>query len=164
MKTDAKTIKLILATIFIAQFAYFYPSLPESVAIHFNAAGLADNFTSRQNYFLLELALLAFAFFFAKINSAFVNVLPVSLINMPHREYWLADERRAATLKILEDYFGWLSAAMLAFFIALNQLTIDANFRDPVRLSDGFWFVLAGFLVFIAFWMYKFITRFNKLT
>ena len=163
MKNLSKTIKLFLAAIFIGQTAYFYPLLPETVAIHFNARGFADDFTSKENYLFFQIGLMLFAWFFAKVNAFLINSLPISLINMPHREYWLAEDRRDATFKILQNYFDWLSTAMLAFFIGLNQLSTEANFREPIVLSGNFWFVLAAFLIFIAAWMYKFVGRFNKL-
>ena len=143
--------------------AYFYPLLPETVAIHFNARGYADDFTSKENYLFLQIGLMLFAWFFAGIGKFLIDVLPNSLINIPHREYWLAEERRAATFEILQNHFDSMSAALLAFFIGLHQLSIEANFREPVALSANFWVLLTAFLIFIALRMYKFVGRFNKL-
>lgn len=163
MKNLARKIGFLTAAAFVAQMIYYYPILPETVAVHFGASGYADNFTSKANYLLLQIALMLFGLFFSSVQRVFINVLPHSLINIPHREYWLADERRDATLKILQKYFDWISVALLGLFVGINQLAIEANFRNPIKLSDDFWFVLGAFLVFMAFWMYKFMRQFNKM-
>lgn len=156
-----RQIALFLTAVFISQISYYYAVLPDPVATHFNSEGVADGFMSKQANLFFDLGLLVFAFFIPQLNTFFIAKLPVSLINLPHREYWFADERRAETLKVFKTFFEWLSVAMLALFISINQLLIEANLnRQP--LSDKFWFALGGFLLFMAVWLYKFITRFNQ--
>lgn len=156
-----RQITLFLTAVFISQISYYYAILPDSVATHFNHEGVADGFMSKQANLVFDLALLIFAFFIPQLNTFFINKLPLSLINLPNKEYWFAEERRAETLKVFKTFFEWLSVAMLALFISINQLTIEANLhRQP--LSDKFWFALGGFLFFMAVWLYKIITRFRK--
>lgn len=156
-----RQITLFLTAVFISQISYYYAVLPDPVATHFNHEGVADGFMSKQADLFFNLALLMFAFFIPQLLTLFIAKLPASLINLPHKEYWLAGERRADTLKVFKTYFEWLSVAMLALFISINQLVIEANLhRQP--LSGKFWFALGGFLLFMAVWLYKFITHFRK--
>ena len=56
-----------------------------------------------------------------------IGKMPERLINMPNKDYWFADERRAETMDIIQHFFEWFSAALLALFIGINQLVFRAN-------------------------------------
>lgn len=156
-----RQIALFLTAVFISQISYYYAALPDPMAVHFNHQGVADRFMSKQANLFFDLGLLFFAFFIPQLNIFLISKLPVSTINLPNREYWFAAERRAETVQTFKIYFEWLSVAMLALFISINQLTVEANLGNQ-SLSGKVWFALGGFLLFMAVWLYKFITRFNK--
>jgi hypothetical protein len=85
----------------LLQNAWYYPRLPEQVAIHFNASGKADSWASKSHATFLMLGLQIFLPSFLLLTSQLSRSLPIQWINLPHREYWLAPERREATLWIL---------------------------------------------------------------
>ena len=157
-----RQISIFLAAVCASQLVYYYQILPQSLAIHFDANGVADNFVSKQIYLLISIGLIFFGLFFSFINNSIIKLLPHSLINMPHREYWLAKERREETFRIVKKFFDWLGAAILALFVCINQLSIEANLSAEKVLSNKFWYILGAFLIFTAIWTYKFTTRFSK--
>ena len=56
-----------------------------------------------------------------------VGYVPVSFINLPHRDYWLAPERRRATSAVMLRFGLWLACLMVLFFTALYGLVVQAN-------------------------------------
>jgi len=158
-----KTILIFLAAVFVSQIVFYYPILPDTVATHFNAQGKADGFMYKHNFAVFEGVLLIFILSLPYWNLALMNIMPSSLINMPNRDFWFAEERREATLKTLKTYFEWLSVALLTMFIGINQLAIKANLGEDKILSGKFWIVLGAFLLFIVVWTAKFYKRFRRI-
>lgn len=156
----SRIILFFLIGIFVAQCVYYYPNLPEKMASHFNASGEPDGFMSKQGYFgllggILGLLILEFTFL-----PWIIGKMPKQLINMPNKEFWFAEERRAETLNIIRQYFEVFSAALLALFIGINQLAIRANLTGE-NLSSQSWLILGAFLIFVIGWLIKFYRRFR---
>ena len=82
-----------------------------------------------------------------------LRLLPASLINVPHRDYWLAEPRREASLRRLGAWMAWLAVGMTALVVGVNELVLRANLgRAPLHTP----LFLAGLAVFMAFmlgWM-----------
>jgi len=136
--------------------------LPERVGTHFGAGGGADGWMSRDGY---RLYMLAFVLLFVPFIVAMIGVLPrlfPRFVNLPHREYWLAPERRDATLAFLTGHgcgFGVLTLALLA---GVHWLLLDANRASPPQLATApFVALLATFLVLLAVWMAALFRRFR---
>lgn len=122
--------------------------LPPRVASHFNLAGDPDGWMTRGAY-LATIAVVAVlpALLMAGLAWLLPSV-PNSLINLPHKEYWLSAERRAATLAHLQQRINSIPAMMVLFAIGLHLLIVQANRQVPARLSNTGIFVLAGLLIF----------------
>ncbi|MCX6924350.1 MAG: DUF1648 domain-containing protein [Verrucomicrobia bacterium] len=139
------------------------PLLPERVATHFAANGQPDGWMSRSGYlnFIagmgigLPLFILAITFL--------SRFFPVSLVNVPHKEFWLAPGRREVAQEFLFDRSLWLACLMVLFFGALHYLTVVANRSEPVRLPSQLCFpVLLVFLAAIILWVIALYRRFPK--
>jgi hypothetical protein len=138
-------------------------SLPSVVASHFDAAGTADAFMSRSAYrdtlLLLALAiplLLAFLPLAATVKSGVK-------LNLPHRDYWLAPERRAQTLAFLCAHGLWFAACVALFLAYVHWLVVEANRLDPPRLSTGAMHAgLAAFFIALIAWLAVLHRRFRK--
>src|SRR5688500_1481613 len=90
-----------LAPLAIALFAYAaflvglaatYARLPERMASHFDASGVADGWMTRDAYVWFMVGVVTFVSL--TMNAAFgsVRFLPNAVINIPRRDYWLAPE------------------------------------------------------------------------
>lgn len=145
----------ILVLVFIGQIAYFYPQLPATIASHFDASGQANGFASKITFFVFEAILLAILLTMFLSLPKLISKLPDSSINLPNKDYWLSPERRGQTFASFGHFFGWLSAAVVAPFIAINQIVLTANVmkKDPNPLSFGIclgvFFALDAVLVFV---------------
>ena len=156
---------LALTLLALLELAYFYPRLPETVASHFNAAGQADGWSSKDAFVRFNALFIgAFAALFWGISWLMAR-LPVDLINMPNREYWLAEERRAATLCTIQQQMEWLGVATLLLLIAILQVSIVASLMPGAEMpAAAMWLPLAGFLIFMVLWTAAFIGRFYRKT
>src|SRR5947207_13752518 len=73
---------------------HFLRRLPEKIATHFDGSGVPNGWMPRDALGSFDFIFLVFVLAVV-IGSAFlIRVLPVSLINVPHRDYWFAPERR----------------------------------------------------------------------
>ncbi|HKE00149.1 MAG TPA: DUF1648 domain-containing protein [Planctomycetota bacterium] len=125
--------------------------LPSRVASHFGADGHADGWMSRDAFVSVSIGVLAFlgALFLGLAYG--IPLLPISLINIPHREYWLATERRRATLDAVTKMLLAMGVVTTALLCGVFKLTIDANLETEPRLDGTEWSLLAGFaVVFVA--------------
>ena len=152
---------IILIAVGIAQVVYFMDVLPEPVATHFDHAGRPDGWSSIGTVLALNVAMpmvIAALFWFVP---HLLRRLPDDRINLPRKEYWLAPERRAATLDWMVRHVLWFGAATLAFLIAVFGLVLRANLVNPPRLSvTAFWILLGGYLALMVAWCTSLIRRF----
>jgi hypothetical protein len=137
--------------------------LPPVVASHFDAAGNADAYMSRGGY----------AAFMAGLSLA-LPVLVVCLpnvmlrrgsrwINLPHRDYWLAPERREATVDYLCRHNAVLGALVTGFLGYVHGLVLQANSVLPPRLSAHWLIVgMAAFVAVLTIWSVQLLRRFRR--
>jgi len=141
------------------------PSLPERVASHFGASGMANGYMSRDGY---RIFIIAFAVGAPLFVVAVVGLLPRAFpgaINLPDRDYWLAPERRDDTLGYL---FGWACSlgSLLALFIAaIHSAVMVANAYEPPRLPGTlFVILLVAFGVGMLVWVVALMSHFRRRT
>jgi uncharacterized membrane protein len=153
---------IVLATAAAFVFATGW-SLPPTVASHFGPGGVADGFMSRQGYVTFMLAMMVgMAVLFVWVPR-FLRLLPAASFNLPNRDYWLAPERRDATLDDLEGRLRWLACAVLALLAYVHWLVVQANaIQPPVLPQQEFLVGLGGFLVAVTAWIVLFLERFRR--
>lgn len=149
-----------LIAVFVSQCVYYYPNLPPEMASHFGANGAANGWMSKEFYFAFMAFVLGLIVFEFTFLPKLIEKMPLSLINMPNREFWFSDENRAETIEIIRHFFEWFSAALLGLFIGINQLVIRANLTHE-NLSSNSWLILGAFLIFVVVWLIKFYRRFR---
>lgn len=137
--------------------------LPELVASHFGAGGAANGFMPRGQYmgFMLALVLAvpSLIFFAGRLASS----VQVRFINLPNKQYWLAPERRAATLMSLGRRGVWAAYGTLATLCAGHWCIVRANVEHPPRLEQGpFIGILSLFLLALLTGMLVVVGRFFR--
>lgn len=157
----SRIILYFLIGVFLAQAVYYYPNLPEMMASHFNGAGEPDGWMSKRNFFLLEGVILLVIILEFTLLPWLIGKMPDSMINMPNKQFWFAEERRAETLSVIRNSFEWFSISLLALFTAVNQLVFRANINRENLLSAEMWLILGAFLIFVILWLIKFTRQFR---
>ncbi len=163
-----RVVSLLFPITLVGVFIYLLtttPSLPERVASHFGANGLANGYMSRDGY---QVFILAFALGIPLFVVAMVGLLPRAFpaaINLPDRDYWLAPERREDTLGYL---FGWacsLGSLLSLFIAAIHAAILVANAYEPPRLPGTlFVILLVAFGVGMLVWVAALMSHFRRRT
>jgi uncharacterized membrane protein len=133
---------------FLGYWAWSRSQLPERVATHFNAHGEPNGWMSRSTHqtFMLVFGL-ALPLFIVVLSYA-TRFLPPFLVNVPHRNYWLAPERRRETSNYLVLHSLWLACLAVCFVIGLQFSIVHANNQEPPHLSMPM--ILAVVVPFLA--------------
>ncbi len=138
--------------------------LPAVVASHFGPGGAANGFMGKGTYEVFMLALVVGVPALVAFSPRLLRNMPPKLVNLPHRQYWLAPERRAATLKSLSSLTLWFAMALAVFLSFCHWLVVCAHATQPPELP-GIWF-FAGLGLFSAFtlsWVLVLFRRFGRL-
>ncbi|HEV8255583.1 MAG TPA: DUF1648 domain-containing protein [Casimicrobiaceae bacterium] len=138
-------------------------ALPERVASHFGPGGHANGWMTREAYLIVVLAA---ATLLPLVIVALVAALPRAFprgINLPNRDYWLAPERRDATLGALAG-FAWAFACLLTLFVAgMHWTIVDAHASAPPQLAEAaVHLLMAGFVAAVAAWIITLYLRFRR--
>lgn len=136
--------------------------LPERVAVHFGADGVPDDWGSNRTTGLLMIALYSVLFAMLYLTPWLVARLPPRWVNLPHRDYWLRPEHRAAAVERLVPLLDRFGAALFGFLFYVGVLTLRANLAQPVRLDErAFLFGLAAFLGYTLYWIFALVRAFR---
>jgi hypothetical protein len=74
--------------------------------------------------------------------------LPASLINLPHKEYWLQPEKREETFLTLSLFMSVLACFLLLFLSYVHWLVIQANKLQTPAMS--IMNILVGMVIFLS--------------
>lgn len=136
--------------------------LPERVATHFNLAGRADGWMSRSAHVgwalaggLVVPAIVVGAMFMTRFVSD-------DSVNLPHKEYWLAEGRRAETMDYLLRHAIWLGCWVVLLFVGLQYLVVEANGRRPPGMSASLGWVIGTFAAGAIAWVVALARHFAR--
>ena len=92
--------------------------------------------------------------------------IPVSFVNLPHRDYWLAPERRRVALAILLRYSLWLASMTVLFITGIHRLIVQANQPGQAPHLSGLGIALVAgiFLAGTGVWVVLLLRHFSKIT
>jgi uncharacterized membrane protein len=162
MKHPRLLLLVALCLLSLGQAAWYYPQLPGLVATHFDLAGQADGWMPRAYFFQSQVVfMLGFTAFFAVLAFAAAQ-LPDSLIQLPHKEYWLDPRQRGETRWQITTMILSSGCGGLAFLLFLHQRIHQANLDASHHLTPSFGVVLITALVLIAGPLFPPLRRFWK--
>jgi len=163
MKTPIKPMHAWIAIVLLhtAQTIYYCPRLPALVAQHFGADGRANGWASRDAFFILSWTILLGVSAIFMLTPRMLRRVPVSLINLPNKDYWLAPGRKEESFNFLERQMEWMGVLTVAFLALVLHLAIRANLNPERRLENGpFIILLIGYLLAAGCWIVRLYRRF----
>lgn len=122
--------------------------LPEVVASHFGASGVANGFMPRALYLRFTLVLVVALPLAVVFLPTLALSHPKARINVPNREYWLAPERRAETIAFLRRHMRRFGSMLVVFLCYVHWLVTRANDVIPPTLSSAW--LIGGLVVFVG--------------
>lgn len=157
------TVLLLLAALAAAQMLHYHPLLPDSIAVHFGASGEPNGWSGKTEFVMTYGATEALVVLLGIGLALTLSRIPASLVNIPHRQHWLAPERRDDTVVFLSTQIVWMEAVTLGFLMAIAQLVFTKNLGDtPPRLSGDFWYLLVAFVGTMLWFVLRIVLRFRK--
>jgi uncharacterized membrane protein len=154
---------VVLAFVGFLQARRFAATMPPVLATHFGGSGAPNGWQTQSQFFVLEVVLLGVCLLLAFGIPRLIGALPISLVNVPNKEYWLAPERREDTIAFFKAQFAWFGCGVLAFLLVVNQLVYDANQTNPRQLNNtAFVIAMIVFLAFVGIWTVRLILHFSK--
>jgi hypothetical protein len=92
-----------------------------------------------------------------------IGAMPVSLINLPNKEFWLGPERREETLLYIRAWSAWFGCGLLTFLLFVMELAFRANLQTPPRFNNSaFVPALLAFVVFDTIGLVSLIVHFSR--
>jgi len=153
----------VIVFIAMAKSIYDYPMLPDRLASHFAASGIPNGWMMKPPFFALYALLVVVSAAVGFLVPRAIATSSDSRTHLPHKEYWLAPERRVETFAFFRRHFAWYGCALLLTEVLAIELAIQANFHSPPRLPAGpLLFLIAAFAVFNLFWTVRIFRRFSK--
>ncbi|MFA7228959.1 MAG: DUF1648 domain-containing protein [Melioribacteraceae bacterium] len=151
-----------LVVISIALPVFYYSSLPDQIASHFDFNNEADGWMNKESFLVLQISvtLLLAAMFFA--ISFFLPKFPDSAVNLPNKEFWLTGGRREESMRTMQNFFYWIGNLTLGFLIVTFQEINSVNLSGGDKISSNIWIYLIIFLVSISFVIIKMFLHFNR--
>ncbi|HEX5854318.1 MAG TPA: DUF1648 domain-containing protein [Thermoanaerobaculia bacterium] len=148
-----------LVLLSLVEAARQWSSAPDRVPSHFDAAGRPNAWSSRDEFFTLQVGVTLGVAALLIGMPWLLKFTPTSLINLPNKSYWLAPERREETMDRLASYFDVFASATVLLLLAVFELTSLAS-RGGGLSTNFFLPVLVSYLVFSAGWTVALIRAF----
>lgn len=139
-----------------------YCFLPDTVASHFHSGGVPNGFMTREEYVMLFVCLDLFVAAMFYSLPVLIKKLPVVVINLPNKEYWLSTENKERTIIKLKPFVYECGAVTLLFLLLCSVLGFTANQNVPRVLNEMT--VLTGmslYVIYIIVWCVKFVKAFQ---
>jgi uncharacterized membrane protein len=138
------------------------PQLPPTVASHFNSAGHANAFMSRDGYtrFILCVAVGLPITVVAIMTAVYSRATEMKL---PNRDYWLAPQRIGRTRAFLVAHGAWFGSLLVILGCFVHWQELSANRFEPPHLSSAtFAAGLIAFLIATAVWVAVLMFAFRR--
>lgn len=161
MRTIPRIVFIIALLLCIGHAAYYYPLLPDRVASHFGASGQPDAWSDKRSFvkvYLIAVGLVAVLF---SGMGPLLRRVPVSLINMPNKDYWLSPERRQKTIDRLSGQFLWPGSATLLLLLDIFHQSFRVHLGKAPALEHPVASIVV-YVVFIVIWNIGLIAKFKR--
>lgn len=148
---------LVLTSAALAYFIYYGQWFPPLMAVRFTAAGDPAAWMDRIKFIVIGTSV-SFMLppFVVALMGVLPRALPISIVSLPNKKFWLAPERREATLTRLL-YFGlWFGSLLQAFLLSVWILIGRSNPAGQVAHAvPGQATLTAGFLLAVIVFLYR---------
>lgn len=157
----SRAVGVLLLVATVAQAAWYYPRLPMRVASHFDVGGQVNAYMAKQDFLKVQLVVVALLSLIFLVIPVLIGRLPTSMINLPNKEYWLAPERRAQTMGMIQGHLIGFGDVMLLFLFVVFGDAMRASLMPEPRLPNRIWTLLAVLGAFSIGWTVYLLRRFR---
>ena len=149
MKTFWKILWVGSLVYLLVLFGLSYSQLPDRMASHFNAQGVADGWSSKQTFYLILIPLMIFFNLLPFLSRWLINKAP-QWANIPNKKYWLSSAaNKKIMMSMMDDMMIMITAMLNVMFIVMFQYTYDVNIHGSARFSFYWMFLPVGLIIVI---------------
>ena len=130
-----KVFYVIVLLICLFEIARLWNIVPPQMAAHFDIHGNPNHFVSKAEFFWYQIQTVVILMIVSLLPHVLFLVLPVSLINIPNRAYWLAPERRKETVSRLSSFVALTFGVILLAVQAAFEISAYANLQSPISFN-----------------------------
>ena len=153
---------VIVLLICVFEAARLWSITPAQMAAHFDILGNPDRFVPKAEFFWYQIQTMLVVVIVSLLPQILFLVLPVSLINMPNREYWLAPERREGVMDRMSSFAAMMFGIILLTIQAGFEISAYANLRTPILFNARLMLmVMAASFIAIGVLLFQLITSFR---
>lgn len=145
----------------MAQAIWYYPQLPEKVASHSGPSGQPDAWSTKKFFITIYILTTGGCALILFLISFGLPKIPVSLINLPKKDYWLSLGRRKKTFEFLSQYFLWFASATLIFLLDMFQQSFQVHLGKAQSLPHPL-LSLGLYTGFTVVWSIGMVIKFKK--
>jgi uncharacterized membrane protein len=138
--------------------------LPDEVPLHFDGSGDPDHWGSRTEALVTMGAVGLLLALVLGGTAALTERMPVSLLNVPHKDWWTATPDREQRMRQMmrTDLYALGAATMLLVALAVVGTVVAARSDEPA-LGPFVYVGLGCYLVFVAAWtVWSLRTRYRR--
>ena len=163
---DSRLPKLVFVIMAAAAAVYFsssYAKLPETVATHFSRNGTPGNWQPKSvlMWTLVAATVVPAVLIFGV--PAIVRALPVAVVNVPNKDYWLSGDRAEQTQEFLAGWFGWFGCVVFLLMLYVFNFVVLWNLHPGDRRdADSLAWGIGGFGLFTVVWVLRLIVHFVR--
>ena len=150
------------AALCVAQALRYAPLLPRRMASHFGPGGTPNGWMPREIFIKLDIGVVGFLTLMLLSASFKFRSLDPAKMRLPNRDYWMAPERREATVEFLSGYFLWFGAATLLLMLDVFRQVFLFNLGASKALDHPLT-SLGVYVAFVIAWIAGFQLRFRKI-
>ena len=163
---DMKAVRIIFIfaiILAVAEGLYFYPLLPDRIAVHFNAAVTANGWGSKTGFFqMFGVVIVLIAILFGGFG-LLIRLIPDALINLPNKDYWLAPERREETRDRIAGQLLIMGTMTMLLLDGVLFVSLKANLAPtPALPSEWMWGMLIAYALGNIIWTVKMLLSFCR--
>jgi len=145
----------------VGQALYQYGRLPPLVASHFAASGRPNAYMPRAGFLAFDIGIVVFMCLALTLSIRSARNRSPELLNLPHKVYWLAPERREETLSSLESRLLLFGAATFVLLLEVFHQVFEFN-MGVTKTLDHPLTSLGVYTAFVVVWVAFFVRRFNR--
>lgn len=133
--------------VYAAVLVWAWTVLPDRVPVHWSGSDGPDRVVGRDRA-VVEFGLVgaAMVLFFAALAGGMPR-MPMTMVNVPHKEYWSREEHQPEVRRRLAADMWFFGAVVLGFLtLSVLQIVRVADAPEP-RLGPLFWVAFVGVVV-----------------
>ena len=158
--------KAAVALVFLATiifYALWYPHLPDMVPSRFGHGGAVNQQMARNSFVSLMGGItLGILVGFSILLPLLIRVMPISMINVPYREYYMSGDRRESTIAKLTDMVRWTAIVTALLLLSISHLSFEVATEVRNTISPYFGIAFTIYMLVVAILVIRILLDFRK--